>query len=66
MGNVTIQVEFLKVSLFSEGIEERIMYCIACDGEAGVMGILGNLVWMQCRNCGIQFNHEAETEEETI
>jgi len=33
--------------------------CPACGGLGSVLGILGNLVWFRCQNCGIDFK-EAE------
>jgi transcription elongation factor Elf1 len=30
--------------------------CPMCNGEAGILGILGNVTWMLCRNCGMQFH----------
>ena len=28
-----------------------------CGGELGVMGTLGNLEHLRCRNCGAEFHH---------
>jgi hypothetical protein len=30
------------------------MECQLCGGPLGVLGILGNKVWLLCRDCGMQ------------
>jgi hypothetical protein len=34
--------------------------CPLCGGPLGVLGRLGNLVHLLCRNCGAQFSEEAD------
>jgi ribosomal protein L37AE/L43A len=31
------------------------MACPKCGGEGEIMGALGNLVWLKCRQCGYHF-----------
>ena len=31
------------------------MYCPVCGNVAGVVGMLGNTAWCQCRDCGLWF-----------
>lgn len=38
--------------------------CPQCNGPAYAMGTLGNLLWLRCRNCGWEFNHTTEKEDE--
>lgn len=30
--------------------------CPLCEGEGLLLGTLGHLVWLRCRDCGIDFN----------
>lgn len=34
--------------------------CTLCGGELMLLGQLGRLVHVTCRNCGMQFSHEAD------
>ena len=34
--------------------------CPICDGEAELMGQLGNLRWYRCMDCGMEFSREAD------
>lgn len=34
--------------------------CELCGGELGLLGTLGRLVWLVCRDCGMQFSRKAE------
>lgn len=34
----------------------RSVTCPVCYGEAGVLGVLGNLRYYLCRDCGMQFS----------
>lgn len=44
-------------------------HCELCGGPLGFLGKLGRLVWLLCRNCGMQFSvpedqyDENETED---
>lgn len=33
----------------------RTCRCPICDGTPVVLGQLGNLLWMRCRDCGMQY-----------
>ena len=46
-------------------LERTTIYCPVCDGEGAFMGALGQLAWFQCCHCGIQFNQEIMSDEET-
>lgn len=35
-------------------------YCCLCDGELNLLGKLGRLAHLRCRNCGIQCTAPAE------
>lgn len=39
--------------------------CLNCDGEAYLLGTLGNLNWFRCRYCGSEFSIKKEVEDET-
>lgn len=32
------------------------MTCSLCGGQLGLLGALGNLKWLVCRDCGMQFS----------
>lgn len=34
--------------------------CPSCQGESAVLGVLGNLLWRRCRDCGIDFSVNTE------
>jgi ribosomal protein L37E len=34
--------------------------CSVCGGEKQVLGKLGKVVHLRCRNCGMQFSYEGE------
>jgi len=34
----------------------RTCHCPICDGPPVVLGQLGNLLWMRCRNCGMEYS----------
>jgi len=34
----------------------RTCHCPICDGPPVVLGQLGNLLWMRCQDCGMEFN----------
>jgi hypothetical protein len=38
--------------------------CDLCEGPLMLLGQLGNRVHVQCRNCGMQFSHTAEPDED--
>ena len=38
-------------------------FCEICEGELGLLGILGNLLHLACRNCGMHFSREATEED---
>jgi hypothetical protein len=41
--------------------EEEITYtCLVCSGPANPMGVLGNYLWLRCRNCGMEQNVQIE------
>ena len=45
--------------------------CEICGGRLGLLGVLGNLDWLRCQDCGMEYNaprdEEAlETREEVI
>ena len=43
------------------------IYCDGCGGPGIPMGILGNLAWFRCRNCGGQFSCDVnEIQQENI
>ena len=37
------------------------MSCPMCGGFGYLLGCLGRLAWLRCRNCGIEFNIPADT-----
>ena len=39
------------------------MGCEICDGPVGILGLLGRLVHLLCRDCGMQFSREATPED---
>lgn len=34
--------------------------CPVCGGEAGQLGVLGNMAIYQCRDCGMEFTRKEE------
>lgn len=36
----------------------RTCHCPLCGGPPMILGALGNLLWMRCRDCGIDFNRK--------
>ncbi len=38
--------------------------CPMCGGPGGVLGALGNVVWLSCRNCGWQFQADGPLESD--
>ncbi len=40
--------------------------CSLCGGECGVMGQLGRLEHLVCRDCGMWFQREVEEEPDTL
>lgn len=50
-------VDSAEDSAFEEPTE-----CPMCGGPSGVLGVLGNTVWLSCRNCGQEFPSPEETE----
>jgi hypothetical protein len=38
--------------------------CPFCHGELETLGVLGDLAWYRCINCGAEFAFDAEEEEE--
>lgn len=34
--------------------------CGVCGGDCGILGTLGKMIWLSCRNCGMQFGREQE------
>lgn len=38
--------------------------CPYCDGPAMVLGTLGNLLWMRCRDCGLEYNTDKLEEDQ--
>jgi transcription elongation factor Elf1 len=39
-----------------EVVVETAPECPACDGLPVDLGILGNLQWLRCRQCGLQYH----------
>lgn len=39
--------------------------CPACNGTGLSMGVLGQLEWFRCQQCGIEFNAKAKSESLT-
>lgn len=37
-------------------MEDLDRICEICGGELGELGRLGKLLWLVCRNCGMQFS----------
>ena len=37
--------------------------CQLCGGPLGILGLLGNRVQLQCRDCGMSFSREVEPGE---
>jgi hypothetical protein len=44
--------------------EDEVETCELCNGPLMLLGILGNRIHLQCRNCGMQFSKEQENENE--
>jgi hypothetical protein len=42
--------------------ENEYEQCGICGGPLGELGVLGNLRWLQCRNCGMQWSSPADPE----
>ena len=38
--------------------------CQLCNGDLEVMGRLGRLIWLTCRDCGMAFSRNMENEDE--
>lgn len=38
--------------------------CQLCGGQLGVLGVLGRLLWLACRNCGMHFSRDYQADEE--
>lgn len=39
--------------------EDEVTYaCPECGGMAMILGVLGNLMWMRCQDCGLEFYHD--------
>lgn len=36
------------------------VYCPVCGGESGLLGMLGNLEWLRCRYCGMEWHRSIE------
>lgn len=36
------------------------LYCIMCDSELVILGVLGKKIWYKCRACGLEQNAEVE------
>jgi tRNA(Ile2) C34 agmatinyltransferase TiaS len=36
--------------------------CHLCGGPLNLLGQLGRLIWLRCRNCGMEFSTESEEE----
>lgn len=32
--------------------------CAYCDGPLTILGMLGRLLWLRCRNCGVECSRE--------
>jgi len=47
-------------------MEDQDRICEICGGELGELGRLGKLLWLRCRNCGMEWaiNDEPEPEPE--
>lgn len=43
--------------------EQNYPFCPVCDGTLEYMGILGNLIWLRCIDCGIETYIPKENEE---
>lgn len=43
--------------------ESLVRECPACEGWAIPFGILGNLIWYICNDCGMEFNIKSESEK---
>lgn len=43
---------------YEDGLRET-MECPECGGDLGFLGVLGNVNWYQCRNCGVEVGKEA-------
>jgi hypothetical protein len=46
--------------------ENEYEQCGICGGPLGELGVLGNLRWLQCRNCGMQWSSPANEEGERV
>jgi hypothetical protein len=41
------------------------MFCLMCDGELTLLGVLGYLFWYRCQDCGME-QHSTEVNEEIL
>ena len=40
----------------AEAVGPELARCPLCDGEGADLGRMGNLRWLRCRRCGMDFN----------
>jgi hypothetical protein len=46
--------------------EQNYPFCGACGGTLEYMGILGNLIWLRCIDCGMEIHVTKEREDDAF
>jgi transcription elongation factor Elf1 len=47
--------------VIDDQIPEEISDCPLCGGQRGVIGKLGKIIHIECRNCGMKFTQTEQT-----